>query len=271
MFSLSRRVCYNKQSEGSESVKLFVSDYDGTLHIKGEVDQETLNAIKAFRAHGNLFAIATGRSIKSIQHQIDEYQIPVDFIIGDNGAIAFDENNEELFCHWMDFSIVNEIIHHIPKDQLLYYGVSDGIVVGLHDEDNQSSGRDTTFVHIDEVMLNKKSIGLFVKLDSEAHAIAFASFLNETFKDEIRAYTWRQYVDILNCGVTKNSGIIEYKQAKQLEVDTYVIGDSFNDIPMIRGFDGFAICSGDQAVIDSAKLCFDNVGKAIKYVMAQDK
>lgn len=271
MFSLSRRVCYNAHSEGSENVILFISDYDGTLHINEEVDQETLDAIDRFRAQGNLFAIATGRSINSIQHQIDEYQIPVDFIIGDNGAIAMDENQNEIYRHWMDFETVSAIIDLIPTDQLLYYGVSDGIKVGLHDEDNNRLGNDATFVPINDVMMHEKSIGLFVKLDSEVHALEFASLLNDRFKDEIRAYTWRQYVDILNCGVTKNSGIIEYKEAKNLDFETYVIGDSFNDIPMIRGFNGFAICSGDQAAIDAASICFDNVGKAIKYVMAKQK
>ena len=47
-------------------MKLFASDYDGTLHINGEVTQETLDGIKRFRGAGNLFGIATGRSLNSI-------------------------------------------------------------------------------------------------------------------------------------------------------------------------------------------------------------
>lgn len=251
-------------------MKLFVSDFDGTLHIDGEVDQETLSAIKQFKEQGNLFGIATGRSLNSIKHQVNEYKIPVDFIIGNNGSIGIDENEDFIFHHMMDFKRVKEIIKRLPKEGLMYYGVSDGIDVGLHDRLNTRSHEDVTFKDIDSLMDNEKAVGIFVKFENEEQAKKFALLLNEVYYGEIRAYHFYQYVDILNYGVTKKSGIIQYKRAKQIQAETFVIGDSFNDIPMIKGFDGFAICSGNQEVLDRARICFDNVGKALKYVMNEN-
>ncbi len=250
-------------------MKLFVSDFDGTLHIDGTVDQETLDAIADFKDQGNIFGIATGRSLSSIKHQINEYKIPVDFIIGNNGSIGVDEQEDYLFHHLMDFKRVHEIIDLMPQEGIMYFGVSDGIQVGLHDQLNNRSHEDVTFLDIDSLLNNGKAVGIFIKFDTPELAKAFALKLNEVYYGEIRAYHFSNYVDILNYGVTKKSGIIQYKRAKKLDVPTYVIGDSFNDIPMIKGFDGFAICSGDQEVIDRASKCFDNVGKALKFLMSQ--
>ncbi|NLA78637.1 MAG: HAD-IIB family hydrolase [Erysipelothrix sp.] len=251
-------------------MKLFVSDYDGTLHIDGTVDQETLDAIDVFRAQGNLFGIATGRSLSSIKNQIEIYQIPVDFIISENGAIAVDGNDKQVYFHKMPFTRVQEIIADFPKDELLYYGVSDGVVVGVHDEFNNRTSTDTTIVDIDDVMMHEKLVGLYAKLDTHANAVQFTQFINHKYEGETCAFTWFQYVVILNCGVSKHSGIDEYRKAKNLDLKPYVIGDSFNDIPMVKGFDGFAICSGREEVKEWATMCFDNVGKALKYVMSQD-
>lgn len=250
-------------------MKLFVSDFDGTLHINDTVDQETLDAIDEFRAQGHLFGIATGRSLKSIKNQVRIYNIPVDFIIGNNGSVAVDENDDFLYHRFMDFERVNEIINLLPNEEVLYYGVSDGINVGLHDRLNNRSHPDVSFVEMDKFLVNERAVGIFVKFQEDEQAKKFALFLNEKFYDEIRAYHFYNYVDILNYGVTKKNGIIQYKRIKNLHTPTYVIGDSFNDIPMIKGFDGFAICSGEEEVIRRAKMCFDNVGQALKYVMKQ--
>ncbi len=250
---------------------LFVSDFDGTLHINDTVDQETLDAIKLFREKGHLFGIATGRSLESIKNQVRIYDIPVDFLIGNNGSVAVDEHDSFLFHHFMDFTKVHEIIDLLPKEEVLYYGISDGINVGLHDRLNNRSHPDISFVDMDKFLVNERAVGIFVKFQEDEQAKKFALFLNEKYYDEIRAYHFYNYVDILNYGVTKKNGIIQYKRIKNLHAKTYVIGDSFNDIPMIKGFDGFAICSGEEEVIQRARMCFDNVGKALYHVMEESE
>ena len=74
-------------------MKLLVSDYDGTL--KSSVKDLMLNieAINKFREKGNLFVIITGRG-KSIREYIEEYNIPYDYLICENGAIIYDKNDK---------------------------------------------------------------------------------------------------------------------------------------------------------------------------------
>lgn len=251
-------------------MKLFAADYDGTLHIDGEVTQATLKAIKQFREAGHLFGIATGRSFNSISNQIKEYNIPVDFIIGNNGSVAVNENREFLYHHYMDFKRVDEIIERLPKEGVVFYGVSDGINVGLHDHLDQRRHVDSTFIEIDDVLNKEQAVGMFIKLETSEQAAKLAHELNEAYYGEIRAYNFMNYVDILNYGVTKSNGIKQLIESLNLDVKVFTIGDSFNDIPMIKAFDGFAICSGDKEVVERASKCFDNVESAIEYVMSLD-
>jgi Cof subfamily protein (haloacid dehalogenase superfamily) len=248
-------------------MKLFASDYDGTLHIDGEVSEETLNEIKRFRAAGNLFGIATGRSLNSISEQVKQYNIPVDFIIGNNGSVAVDGNRELLYHHFMNFDRVDEIIKRLPSEGVVFYGVSDGINVGLHDRLDQRKHVDSTFIEIGDVLDKEQAVGMFIRLDTDEQAEQFANELNEAYYGEIRAYNFTHYVDILNYGVTKSNGINQLIEIMDLDVDVFTIGDSFNDIPMIKAFDGFAICGGDPEVVNRASRCFENVESAIDYVM----
>lgn len=249
-------------------MKIFASDYDGTLHINGEVTQKTLDGIKRFRTAGNLFGIATGRSLNSISEQIKEYNIPVDFIIGNNGSVAVDGNREFLYHHYMNFERVDEIIERLPKEGVGYYGVNDGINVGLHDRLDQRKHVDSTFVEIDDVLNKEQAVGMFVRFETNEQAKRFADELNEAYHGEIRAYNFLHYVDILNYGVTKSNGINQLVEALKLDCEVFTIGDSFNDIPMIKTFDGFAICSGDPEVVERASKCFDDVETALDYVMS---
>lgn len=249
-------------------MKLFAADFDGTLHINGEVSQATLDGIKRFRDAGNLFGIATGRSLNSISAQVELYNIPVDFLIGNNGSVAVDEHRNFMFHHYMNFERVDEIIKMFPEEGVVYYGVSDGINVGLHDNIDQRTHEDHTFVEISDVLDKEQAVGMFIRFETNEQARAFADLLNETYYGEIRAYNFLHYVDILNFGVTKSNGITQLKELKKFDMPTYTIGDSFNDIPMIKAFDGFAICSGDLEVVERASRCFENVESAIDYVMS---
>ncbi len=53
-------------------MKILASDYDGTLRTGKCVSEENVEAIRAFRAHGNAFGIVTGRSVETIRQEIEK-------------------------------------------------------------------------------------------------------------------------------------------------------------------------------------------------------
>ena len=57
-------------------MKLFVTDYDGTLFVNDKQMKSTVKKIKKLREHGFDVVIATGRSITSITNQTQIHNIP---------------------------------------------------------------------------------------------------------------------------------------------------------------------------------------------------
>lgn len=67
-------------------MKLFVTDFDRTLFVDRKISSEDINSIKDWQSKGNLFVVATGRDINSINEKIGVYNIKPDYLICNNGA-----------------------------------------------------------------------------------------------------------------------------------------------------------------------------------------
>ncbi len=251
-------------------MKLFAADYDGTLHLNGEVSQDTLDMIHRFRDQGNLFGIATGRSIGSIISEIEKYDIPVDFLVGNNGSIVMNQHREELFYQLMDFDICMEIINSIPQEKVAFYGISDGYKFGLHDATYMQDFVDS-LIDIKDIIEEETAVGIYVKFNEKGMSQVYADLWNEKYHGIIKAYPFYDGVDVVSYGITKKSGIAHINEYYEFEGPIYCIGDSFNDIPMIKGFSGFAMCSGEDAVKAVASRCFETVADALRFVMDQDQ
>ena len=71
-------------------MKILASDYDGTLRTEELVAEKDIEAIARFRKAGNLFGIVTGRSMESLQKEIERNGFTYDFIITNNGGVIYD-------------------------------------------------------------------------------------------------------------------------------------------------------------------------------------
>lgn len=251
-------------------MKLFASDYDGTLHLNGEVSQDTLDMIYKFREQGNLFGIATGRSIGSIVSEIEKYDIPVDFLVGNNGSIVLNQHREELFYKLMDFEICMEIVNSLPQEKVAFYGISDGYKFGLHDATYMQDFVDS-LIDIKDIIKEKTAVGIFVRFNEPGLSQYYSDLWNEQYRGIIKAYPFYDGIDIVSYGVTKKSGIFHIHDYFEFDGPIFTIGDSFNDIPMIKGFNGFAMCSGEEAVKAVASRCFETVADALRFVMEEDQ
>ncbi len=62
-------------------MKVFASDYDGTIRVNGSVSKNNLKALKQWKANGNQFGLVTGRSVSSALEEIKHYGYDLDFLI----------------------------------------------------------------------------------------------------------------------------------------------------------------------------------------------
>ncbi|QIK57961.1 HAD-IIB family hydrolase [Erysipelothrix sp. HDW6A] len=248
---------------------VFVSDYDGTLYIDEEVTETVLESIHDFKKQGNHFGICTGRNIHSIQKEIDKFQIPVDFVIGNNGGVVLNGKGEEIFTSTITTEIAEAMTEILEEYDIIFYGVSDG----YHLARIYREGEEVTRAEDPEefkVILKNGPCGFYMKMAEEKDAIHLANRINELYADyDIVAFANDDYVDIGKKGVDKATGIQTIVDYYKWNDEVVAIGDSYNDIPMLREFYSFGMSHGVEAIRKHANHLVDTVADAIKHVNMQ--
>lgn len=115
--------------------------------------------------------------------------------------------------------------------------------------------------HLDEPIYTVST-----KLETEANALEFIKEL--TAKVDVSAHSNRISVDITAKGVSKESGIDELSQILQISKDEiFVIGDSLNDVSMIKAYNGYTVHNALDEVKAISQAAFIDVGEMIEKVI----
>lgn len=119
-----------------------------------------------------------------------------------------------------------------------------------------------------EEALNRPVVQISVKLKSAEEATAFANQLNELFGKDIVAFSNLRHVDIAARGLSKATGIEYIANRHGIASDNiYCMGDSFNDLPMLKRYHGFTLPEAHQMIKENVQEVFETVGDAIKQIL----
>lgn len=249
-------------------MKIFASDYDGTLRTSELVAQHDKQAIEAWQKQGNLFGIVSGRSMESMQAEALKNDLHADFYIGNNGGAIYDQNFKEIKVYFFPFHKALDILAYIRKERTISYVINDGFyrakrVIDEQREDKKYANTKTTKTEA-EILEARKIAQLVISLDSQTDCQRIADYINATYSDVACAYRNINCVDVAPYGISKATGLAY--MAAHFHVDTkniYTIGDSYNDIPMLSTFYGFAMNSAANQVKSYAKTTADDVADAL--------
>ena len=262
-------------------MKLFASDYDGTyLRTKRSITEITHNnhQVKKWQKKGNIFAFATGRSITGMRGKIRISGYSYDYIIALNGGIVVDKHGVIIFRRRIKTEIVKEIVE-IIKDKTPFYHFTDGYIG--HFNSKFQVGRGTYFKNYLKIMshispkfnlsfedaIKRPILQVTLSLENEEDAIEFTKFLNDKFKGEISAYSNNCYIDVSAANVSKATGINSIAKIHNIETrNIYSMGDSYNDISMLRAYKGFCPEGVNEDVASHAKKIYRSVGDAIRAI-----
>ena len=97
-------------------MKLFITDYDGTLLI--DELSLSINRNKLLELHnlGFIIVISTGRCFDSIKKQIEKYNLYYDYLHCADGSIIYNKNDELILFNEIKHDIINEIL--LLKDRI---------------------------------------------------------------------------------------------------------------------------------------------------------
>lgn len=239
--------------------KIFITDYDGTLFQYGTVSQRDIETIRKFRKEGGLFGIATGRMIASIKHEVERYNIPVDFVIGVNGAITVNQRFEEISCVNIENQVGLQVKDMLKNGKAQRYSITDGYNVFSRGD---TSGEFNNFAVEKDIILNNNIKGLFARVDSRETAIALSDKINVHYGMHVRALPNYNYIDIASCHTDKAIAIDKYLRAFDNPL-VATSGDAHNDLMMLKQYNGYAMRHGDEDIISQIDYHVDTVSEAI--------
>lgn len=227
-------------------MKLAASDYDGTLLRHGEISREDLEAIRAWRAEGHIFGLATGRDLNMTRCEVEKRKIPFDFLICNTGASIYDQDYIPLHLSALPARAAAEVLDHPAAQGSRYFLISRGgrTYINVWSCESWLAGLGLELTPIEEPearrMVGIHQIGL--EFDTVEEAREKAGQFNRDFGIYMTSHQSGICVDLVPAGVDKGTGLallMELKGWQPEEVLT--IGDSENDLSMLSQYHGFAI------------------------------
>ena len=195
-------------------MKLLASDYDGTLNTDIKNLRVNINYIKKFRKNGHKFMIITGRSFNSIKAQIETFNIPYDYLSCNDGAVLFDTEDNALF---VDYLMAKDIEILLGRISSLYI-TSKLELYGMY-------GKTESLNNVIEISVRTKPF---------TNKEPLFNLLNEYELSVIKVLN-SYYIE--NIGGKSRS--IKYLSEKENFDEIITVGDSKNDIEMLRDYNGY--------------------------------
>lgn len=196
---------------------LLASDYDKTLKTTEYDLRLNIKFLKKFIDNGNIFLLNTGRPYESIKREIDKYDIPFNFLGCNDGNIMFDNSSNILYTADMNNNLYNELNYICDKFKILVKPIifNDKILefelITLHIDK-------IFWLELHKFMIKYKLCFKVFKESDGYHIYIYSNLINKK--------TPIEYL--------KKSFDISYS-------DIYTIGDHYNDLEMIRDYNGYSM------------------------------
>ena len=246
------------------AIKLFVTDLDGTLLPTGTgVSERNKRAVQDMVDAGVIFTLATGRMYRAALAIAESLSVDVPLITY-NGALIKSTAGEVIHEDCMPQELMPELIEfcrlngwHVQTydDDVLRFAelnhLAESYMASVKVE-GAAVGWDGLKKH------SARSYKLLLVTSGDAESKADIVELEKRFGDRIDAVQSNpQYVEITTKGVSKASALRLMAARYGIAIEeTLAIGDSGNDLPMLRAA-GVSVSMGNAS--DAVKAACDHV------------
>ncbi len=265
---------------------LFLSDFDGTLvRADGTISQKNIEAIKAYRAAGGVFAVVTGRMLCSIRPRLKELGLEEGIVVSYQGGMIADIATGEILEN--DGFTPEEAIRAVTflekEDRHIHVYLDDKLYCNRDDESlkiyedicgvkgivckEPLSG----FVARKQRTVNK----VLAILPSEEKAALIARMQKELGEGYFITASNDFLVEALPARVNKAHAVnFLAGRYRVLREEVAAIGDQLNDLPMICAAGGkFAVANAQEEVKKIATVVSsceeDGVAEALEIAMGE--
>lgn len=230
--------------------KILVSDFDNTLYKNTNDLILNINSINNFVRKGNIFIIATGRCYKDISKFIVKYNIPHNYLICNDGATIFDSNGKLIYKKDIVHDTGVKIIEYLEHKNLM-----------------NISYIDTGFDYTKDI--NYDFNGIIIRDQNKEKSKELLNDIINKFEN-VHGYISDNWINIIEQSVNKSSGIEVLCKMNNYDKNIiYTIGDTVNDIPMIKNYHGVCMTNSTNDLKENCTTSFNSVREYIKYIEKQ--
>ena len=223
--------------------KILFCDMDGTIINENEMkyapDRE---ALLKLQEAGHYIAFDTGRNYQEACSVVNRHQFPYDYLVLNNGAHIVCKDHKDVFKKMIPHDIGCEILEYCMQfpDLKIYffngkvtYGYLNGQVY-----EHQDHG-EVEVDHIDFVQEYKNTDQFDIiavhQINKEIDVVlGIQKYIREHYGHIAEGCLNTIYLDITAAGCTKGTGIEILTELLDGDMETYAIGDSYNDISMFK-------------------------------------
>jgi hypothetical protein len=231
--------------------KILVSDFDGTFLLNDEDIIKNIEKVEEFRKQGNIFIIATGRSNDEFKEALSKYPLTYDYLIINNGATILNKDHKFLS---------NCIIKNWVKKSLLKK-LELSAITNIYGCTILNSKIDVN---------NKRLTKIHIEYSSLEEAKKISNFINKKYKLFLKSFVIvsRNSVEIISSKCNKAKSVQKIARAKKInKKDIYAIGDSYNDLDMIKKFNGYTMENGKDELKAISLSIFPSVSDLIEKLL----
>ena len=237
----------SQRLEPLQSPQLIATDLDGTILFDRKVSSADREAMRRWRAAGNLLVVDTGKSVFATRDTLELLGVVFDYAIAFTGAVLADGDYRVLTSRFLPDGLAHEIVMSLQGiDGLTVFATTLETDHIVSDTYHEVSPILQVFVPMSpEEMTGHRFIGVPMRVRDDAARERIVDDLTERWGGQIEVVRNQEFLDVIPAGATKGSGLkdlIAWLTGPDgphpgARIETWSLGDSWNDIPMHEAAD----------------------------------
>lgn len=221
---------------------ILATDLDGTILFDRRVSEQDLDAMRRWREAGNLLAIDSGKSVFATRDTLVPAGVDFDYAITFTGAVLTDGDYRVLADRHLPEGLARDIVESLQgHDGLTVFATTIETDYVVSDTYNEVSPILQVFKPLEIAdMAGHRFIGVPMRVRDDDVRDAIVVDVTARWGDRVEIIRNQEFLDIVPAGCTKGSGLLDLVSRLTAAdgpcageaIETWTIGDSWNDIPM---------------------------------------
>ena len=222
--------------------QLIATDLDGTILFDRKVPPADLDAMRRWRAAGNLLVVDTGKSVFATRDTLEPEGVAFDYAVAFTGAVLADGDYRVLTSRFLPDGLAHEIVMSLQGiDGLTVFATTLETDYIVSDTYHEVSPILQVFVPMaPEKMSGRRFIGVPMRVRDDDVRERIVADLTGRWGEQLEVVRNQEFLDVIPAGATKGTGLgdlIAWLTRPDgphpgESMETWTIGDSWNDIPM---------------------------------------